>query len=230
MSDAEGAANNAPDAGPSETPPPPPVAQEPGRRRLGKRNAALAVLVPALALLAVATRPWATGRARDVLTAGVTEVTGTTAAPGVLAVTAVAVVALLGLLTGGRLIRAASAGVVVLASLGSLALTVVVALRPVTAVADAVARELARTTAPATVGRSTVWVWLALVVAFLLTVGAVAAAVSSRSWAGLSSRYDRDTRAAAGPRGQTRTAWDELSEGGDPTLRDPTLHDGSEPT
>jgi hypothetical protein len=53
-----------------------------------------------------------------------------------------------------------------------------------------------------------------------LLVGAVAAALSSRSWAGLSSRYDRGSRPDAGPRGQVRNAWDELSEGGDPTLRD----------
>jgi hypothetical protein len=51
-------------------------------------------------------------------------------------------------------------------------------------------------------------------------LGAVAAALSSRSWAGLSSRYERGARPESGPRGQVRSAWDELSEGGDPTLRD----------
>lgn len=197
-----------------------------GRRgSLGKRGATLAVLVPAVVLLGVATRPWATGSARDVLTSGVTEVAGTTAAPGAVGLTAVAVVALLGLLTGGRVIRSVSAAVVVVASLGTLALTVAVALRPVEAVAQAVARELARTTAPDTVGRATPWVWLGLVVAAVLLAGALMAALSSRSWAGLSSRYERGARAPGGPRGQTLTAWDELSEGGDPTLRD-----GTEPT
>lgn len=189
-----------------------------GRGRLGKRNATLAVLLPAAVLLLLATRPWATGSARDVLTAGVTQVAGTTAAPGVPGLAVVAVVALLGLLTGGRVIRLVSAVVMVVASIAVLALTVVVALSPVQAVADAVARELARTTAPDTIGRTTVWVWLALGVAVLLAVGAVMAAVSSRSWAGLSSRYERGSRPASGPRGQTLTAWDELSEGGDPTV------------
>lgn len=190
------------------------------RGRLSKRNALLAVLLPAVVLLGVATRPWATGSARDVLTSGVTEVAGTTAAPGATGLTAVAVVALLGLLTGGRIIRTVSAGVVVVASLAVLALTLVVALAPVQTVADAVARELARTTAPDTVGASTAWVWLALGVAVVLVAGSVAAAFSSQSWAGLSRRYERGSRPAGGPRGQTLTAWDELSEGGDPTVHD----------
>jgi hypothetical protein len=96
----------------------------------------------------------------------------------------------------------------------------VVALRPVGTVADAVARELARTTAPAATGSSTAWVWAAVVVAALLAVGALLTAVSSRSWAGLSGRYERGDKPASGPRGEVRTTWDELSEGGDPTLRD----------
>jgi hypothetical protein len=113
-----------------------------------------------------------------------------------------------------------SAAVLVLASLGTLLLTVLVVLRPVDAVATAVARELARTTSPATTGSATAWAWLALVVSLVLVAGAALAAVSSRSWAGLSGRYDRGTRPDAGPRGQVRTAWDELTEGQDPTLRD----------
>ncbi|NUO90988.1 MAG: Trp biosynthesis protein, partial [Dermatophilaceae bacterium] len=99
-------------------------------------------------------------------------------------------------------------------------MTLFVVLRPVTTVADAVARELARTTAPAATGSSTVWAWLAAAAAVLLAVGAVLAAASSRSWAGLSGRYDRGAKPASGPRGEVRTTWDELSEGHDPTLRD----------
>ena len=188
--------------------------------RLDKRRAALVVLAPALLLIGLATRPWATGEAQDVLTSGPTEVTGGAAAPGVVGLTVVAIVALLGLMTGGRVIRAVSAGVLVIASLAALALTLVPALRPVQTIADAVARELARTTAPEATGSTTPWVWLAVAVAVLLCLGSVAAAVSSRSWAGLSGRYERGAKPASGPRGQVRTTWDELSEGGDPTLRD----------
>ncbi len=178
------------------------------------------VLVPAALALLLTTRPWVVGESRDVLSAGTTEVTGGAAAPGVVGLVVVAVVALLGLMTGGRIIRAVSGVVLVLAAAGAAALTLLVALRPVDAVSAAVAKELARTTAPDATGTTTGWGWAAVVVMVALLVGAVAAALSSRSWAGLSSRYERGSRPEGGPRGQVRSAWDELSEGGDPTLRD----------
>jgi hypothetical protein len=187
---------------------------------LDKKRAALVVLLPAALLLGLTTRTWATGESRDVLSRAVTEVTGGAAAPGIVGLCAVCVVALLGLMTGGRVIRALSAGVLVLSAVGAALMTLFVALRPVTTVADAVARELARTTAPAATGTSTVWACLAVVVAALLAVGAALATTSSRSWAGLSGRYERGAKPASGPRGEVRTTWDELSEGHDPTLRD----------
>jgi hypothetical protein len=187
---------------------------------LSKRYAALVVLVPAALALLLTTRPWVVGEARDVLSAGTTEVTGGAAAPGVVGLVVVTVVALLGLMTGGRIIRAVSGVVLVLAAAGAAALTLLVALRPVDAVSAAVAKELARTTAPDATGSTTIWGWAAAAVTVALLVGAVAAALSSRSWAGLSSRYERGSRPESGPRGQVRSAWDELSEGGDPTLRD----------
>jgi len=180
---------------------------------LDKKRAALVVLVPAALLLGLTTRPWASGESKDVLSQAVTDVTGGTAAPGVVGLTAVCVVALLGLMTGGRIIRAVAAAVIVLASLGALAMTVLVALRPVDTVADAVAHELARTTAPAATGSSTGWVWLAVAAALLLVLGSASAAVSSRTWAGLSGRYERGDKPESGPRGEHRTTWD-------PTLRD----------
>jgi hypothetical protein len=185
-----------------------------------KKRAALVVLVPAAALLGLTTRPWATGESRDVLSQNVTDVTGGAAAPGVVGLAAVCVVALLGLMTGGRVIRTVSAGVLVLASLGAFAMTLLVALRPVDTVADAVARELARTTAPDATGSTTVWAWIAVGAAALLAVGAALTALSSRSWAGLSGRYERGEKPASGPRGEVRTTWDELTDGRDPTLRD----------
>ncbi|WP_374968915.1 Trp biosynthesis-associated membrane protein [Terrabacter sp. BE26] len=193
--------------------------EAPARRRaLDKKRAALVVLVPAALLLGLTTRPWASGASGDVLAHAVTEVSGSAAAPGVVGLLAVCVVALLGLMTGGRVIRAVAAAVMVLASFAALVMTLLVAVRPVTTVADAVARELARTTAPAATGATTLWAWLAVVAAALLAAGSVLSALSSRSWAGLSSRYERGDKPASGPRGEVRTAWDELSEGRDPTL------------
>ncbi|MDN5795663.1 MAG: Trp biosynthesis-associated membrane protein [Intrasporangium sp.] len=184
----------------------------------GKRGAALLVAVPAAALAALTTQAWATGHANDVLSHGTTSVTGTEAMPAVIGLTIVAVAALVALMTGGRAIRVVSAVLLVAAALGALALVLLVALRPEQVVADAVARELARTTAPAATGTSTVIVWVAVAVAVLLAAGAVLAAARSRGWAGLGSRYERDTRPTRGPRGETRGAWDELSEGRDPTV------------
>jgi Tryptophan-associated transmembrane protein (Trp_oprn_chp) len=187
---------------------------------LDKKRSAAVVLVPALALIGLSTLTWATGEAKDVLSRGVVDVSGGSAAPGMVGLAVVCIVALLGVMTGGRLIRAVSAAVLVLASLGTVVMTLVVALRPVDTVADAVARELARTTSPATTGSTTPWVWVALLLSVILTAGAVATALSSRSWAGLSGRYERGSRPQSGPRGEVRTAWDELSDGHDPTLRD----------
>lgn len=183
----------------------------------GKRQAALVVAVPAAVLAALSTQTWATGRANDVLSHGPTSVTGTEAMPAVVGLAIVAVAALLALMTGGRVIRAVSAVLLVLASLGALALVLLVALRPTQVVADAVARALARTTAPEATGSPTVMVWLACVAAVALVAGAALAAWWSRGWGGLSARYERSARPAAGPRGQVRTTWDDLTEGRDPT-------------
>ncbi|HEU5144457.1 MAG TPA: Trp biosynthesis-associated membrane protein [Dermatophilaceae bacterium] len=188
--------------------------------RLDKRRAAAVVLAPLSLLLGLTTQPWVTGTASDVLSTGTTEVTGGQAAPGVVGLALVAAAALLGLSTGGRIARAVSATALVLAALGSLALVGLVVADPDRAVAAEVARELARTTAPNASGSATVLGWLSLVAAALLSAGAVVAALSSRSWAGLSGRYERGDRSEAGPRGEVRTSWDELTEGGDPTLRD----------
>jgi hypothetical protein len=188
--------------------------------RLDKRRAAAVVLVPAALLLGLATQAWATGETSDVLRHGSTSVTGTEAAPGVIGLALVAVAALLGLMTGGRVIKAVSAGVLLLASLGTAVLVVLVVASPAQSVAAQVARELARTTSPEATGATTAGGWLGLLTALLLLVGAIAAVASSRTWAGLSGRYERVGRAEAGPRGQVRTAWDEMTEGGDPTLRD----------
>ena len=175
---------------------------------------------PAALLLGLTTRTWASGESRDVLSQAVTEVTGGAAAPGVVGLVAVCVVALLGLMTGGRVIRAVSAVVLVLASLGALAMTSSSRCarstrwpKPSHASSPARRRPRPRVRAPRGPGPRSL-------VAALLAVGAVLTAVSSRSWAGLSGRYERGDKPASGPRGEVRTTWDELSEGRDPTLRD----------
>ncbi|HET7398407.1 MAG TPA: Trp biosynthesis-associated membrane protein [Intrasporangium sp.] len=188
--------------------------------RLDKRRAVLAVVLPALVLLGLTTQAWATGTASDVLSGGAVAVPGGRAAPGVIGLVVVTVVALLGAATGGRAIRALSVAVAVLAAAASVVLVAVVVIRPEDAVAAEVARQLARTTPPAARAAATPWAWLALVAAALLTAGALAVAWAARSWAGLPRRYERRPPPQAGPRGEARSAWDEITEGRDPTLGD----------
>jgi len=187
--------------------------------RLDKRRSALTVAVPAVLLIALSTQVWVRGTSGDVLSGGAVEVTGGGAAPGAVGLAVICVAALLALMTGGRVIRSASAVVMVVSALGALAVTAFVTLRPREVVGEALSQELARTTAPDATGATTGWGWLALVVAVVLVCGTVVAAVSSRTWSGLSARYDR-TKPTSGPRGEVRTTWDELSDGHDPTLRD----------
>lgn len=192
--------------------------------RLDKRRSALAVVAPAIAFVALSTQAWASGATGDVLSRGAVEVTGGRATPGAVGLAVISVVSLIALMTGGRVIRAASAVVMVLSAAGALVLTTLVALGPRAAVAAALSEELARTTAPAATGTTTTWGWLAVLAAVLLLAGAAAAAGSSSSWTGLAARYER-AKPVSGPRGEVRTAWDELTDGDDPTLRD-----GPDPT
>ncbi|GAA6526698.1 Trp biosynthesis-associated membrane protein [Intrasporangium sp. DVR] len=184
-----------------------------------KRRSALAVALPALTLIGLSTRVWARGATGDALSSGVVDVTGGRAAPGAVGLAVVCIVSLIALMTGGRVIRVASAALMILSAMGALVLAGLVALRPAAVVAGALSQELARTTAPDATGVTTPWGWAAVGTGVLLVVGAAAAAASSRRWAGLSARYER-ARPASGPRGEVRTAWDELSDGTDPTLRD----------
>lgn len=185
-----------------------------------KRRAAAAVLLPAGALAGLGTGTWVTGTANDVLSLGSSEVTGNAAMPAVLGLCLVAVAALIALMTGGRLIRLVSAALLVLAAAGAVALVLLVALRPAAVVAGAVAQQLARTTMPEATGSATALAWLAVLAALVLLAGAVATAWWSRDWGGLGARYERGERPGAGPRGEVRSAWDELTEGHDPTLGD----------
>ena len=187
--------------------------------RLDKRRSALAVGLPAAIFIALSTQVWVRGTTGDVLSGGAVDVSGGAAAPGAVGLAVICVVALLALMTGGRMIRSASAVVMVAAAVGALAVTAFVVLRPSEVVGDTLSRQLARTTAPDATGATTGWGWLAVVAAVALVCGTVVAAMSSRAWSGLSARYDR-TKPASGPRGEVRTTWDELSEGHDPTLRD----------
>jgi uncharacterized membrane protein (TIGR02234 family) len=199
-------------------------------RPTGKRVVSAAVAVPAVVLLLAATRTWLSGRsAEPLLGGGAVSATGSQVAPGVVALGLVCLVALGTTLTSGPAVRRVSTVALVLAAVGAVALTALPLTRPTEALGRVAAAGLGRTGVVATSAEVSPWAWTALVAGVVLVLAAVLAAVVARRWSGLSNRFDApgDHRAMATPtsdattagtgRGTRRTAWDELTEGRDPT-------------
>ena len=197
---------------------------------LTKRRAAALLLVPALVVVLLGTRTWVTGRSADAVLAGrLLAVTGDDAAPGLVALGLVALAAGVAVLTTGRRLRLVSAVLLTLAALGALALTLSVLRDPTAALAagagpgstpGTVGGTPRSATGATTPGQLTFWPWPALVAAVLLTVVGAATAVAGRGWDGLSRRFERSAQEAPADAPDRRSAWDELSEGHDPTDRE----------
>ncbi len=198
-----------------------PTLNEPVRGRrdlLTKRNTFVLLVVPSLLLLLLTTRTWATGRTSDaVLGPASVAVTGSQAAPGVVALAAVALAALVAVFTGGRRIRRVSAVLLTLAAAGAVLLTAQFVVSPATAVGAKAARQLARSGAVAAEASTTPIAWVALATTGALLLAGVVGIIAVGHWEGLSSRFDRPT-APSDERGAHRSAWDDLSEGNDPTI------------
>jgi uncharacterized membrane protein (TIGR02234 family) len=185
----------------------------------GKRAVSALVAVPALLVMLAATRVWLTGRSADpLLGGGVVSATGSQLAPGVVALAAVAVVGLVATLTVGPRLRRACAVVLALAALGAVALTLPPLLDPVGALGRVAASGLGRTGAVNTTADVSGWAWVGLAAAAVLLAASPVAVVAAGRWSGLSARYEAPGRVPV-DRGTRRSAWDELSEGGDPTVR-----------
>ncbi|MEO7058945.1 MAG: Trp biosynthesis-associated membrane protein, partial [Lapillicoccus sp.] len=112
------------------------------------------------------------------------------------------------------------------AALGASVLTLLVVVDPAAAVSALVAERVGQSGRVATDAGVTFWVWPELAVGVVLSAVGLLAIPASGRWEGLSSRFERPDASATDPRGVRRTAWDELSEGTDPT--DST--DSTEPT
>lgn len=196
---------------------------------LTKRRAAALLLVPALAVVLLGTRTWVTGRSDDAVLAGrMLSVTGDQAAPGLVALGLVALAAGVAVLTSGRRLRLVSSVLLTLAALGVLVLTLSVLRDPTAALSSGsgpgsapgtVGGGPTTVTGATTPGALTVWPWPALVAALLLTVVGAGTVVAGRGWDGLSSRFERSADEAPDDAADRRSAWDELSEGRDPTDR-----------
>ena len=186
---------------------------------LTKRLTFLVLVVPSLVLLLAATRTWVTGRSADPVLGGATiEVAGSQAAPGVVALAAVALAGTVALLTAGPRLRRVSAVFIILAAAGATVLTLLVVLDPSGALGTAAAERVGQTGRVGTVASLTFWVWPGLLAGALVTVLGILVVPASGRWEGLSSRFDRPDAGSADARGARRSAWDELSEGEDPTL------------
>ena len=195
-----------------------------------KRVVSATVAVPAVVLLLATTRTWLTGRsAEPLLGSGAVSATGSQVAPGVVALALVCLVALVTTLTGGPAVRRVSTVALVLAAAGAVALTAVPLTRPEEALGRVAAAALGRTGVVATSANVSAWAWTALAAGLVLVLAAVLAAVAARRWSGLSNRFDApgdgseattgtgDVTTAGTGQGTHRTAWDELTEGRDPT-------------
>jgi uncharacterized membrane protein (TIGR02234 family) len=207
-------------------------------RLTGKRSVTVAVAVPALVLLLAATRPWLTGRsAEPLLGGGAVSGTGSQVAPGVVALALVGLVALVTMLTGRAVVRRVSSVALVVTSAAALALTVRPLTDPEEALGRVAAATLGRTGVVRTTAEVSAWAWTAVVAGVVLVLAALLAAFAAPRWWGLSKRFDAPGDVAGDP-GATpatppagaeadpdphRSAWDDLTEGRDPTV------DGSPP-
>jgi uncharacterized membrane protein (TIGR02234 family) len=206
-----------------------------------KRTAVLAVGGVLAAYLLACTQPWVRGTTRDaVLGSAALGGTGAQLAPGATALALVVAAGLVALASGGPRIRYAAGATIVLAGAGMLLLTLAVLGDPAGALgrraAELAGRAGGTIAVEAAVGPAA-WVGVATAGALVLVGGW--AGWTARSWAGLSSRFDRADPAGSGsgsartagpstapgerrgdPRGARRSAWDELTDGTDPTTAD----------
>lgn len=179
------------------------------------------VTVPALLLLLAATRTWLIGRSGDpLLGGGEVTATGSQAAPGVVALAAVALVALVATLTGGPRIRRVASTLMLLAAVGAGSATASALSDRDGTLGRVAASGLGRTGVARTTASATGWAWVSVVAAALLVLASLVGVVVVGRWAGLSSRFDAPREVAAtDTRGVRRSDWDEVSEGRDPTVR-----------
>lgn len=179
----------------------------------------LGVLGAAVVVVA-ASRTWVTGRVSDaVLGSASLEVTGSEAAPGLVALALVVAAATVAALTTGRVARMLALALDAGALLAAAWLTVRVLLVPEAVLGPVAAAAAGRTGSLPTTASASAWPWVALAALAGAGAGVVLAVSGARSWSGLSSRYDAPTGGGGvGSRGERVSSdWDRLSAGEDPT-------------
>lgn len=179
-----------------------------------KRHVLLTAFVALVVLVLGISRTWVSGTVKDaVLQNADVAVGGSSAAPAVVATALVGAAGILAALTTGRLARRVAAVVAALAGVVAVVSTVVVIRDPLAVVRGRAGSLTGHTGAPDVTAQLTVWPWVSLVGAALLTLAGVFAVIGTRRWLGLSASYDSPV---AGKR-KTVSDWDRLSQGEDPT-------------
>ncbi len=183
-----------------------------------------------IVVVAAGTRTWLTGTTSDaVLGASTVTASGSQAAPGAVPLALVVVAAVVAAMVAGARARRAVAVLAVLAALGSVAVTARTLLDPAAVLGPLAATAAGRSgslTLAASAGPAAV---TGLLGALLLLVVGILTVRSVGRWPRPSGRYDvpaDDATSSSGPatevgsgaRGErTRTTWDALSAGQDPT-------------
>ncbi|PMC75825.1 hypothetical protein CJ197_06405 [Brachybacterium sp. UMB0905] len=209
------------------------AAATPHATRLPSRR--LTVLASALlaGALAGTTRPtWFLASGPDLAgTVQQVPVSGTEAAPAVLALALAGLAAALATSLSSRWLRLLTGPVLILTGLGS-AVAAISALRsPLQAVRGALAQATGVLGADATAA-ATAWPWICLIPALALASMGVLVLVAGSRWP-VGSRYRAATTApaAADPATDPAAAWDALTRGEDPSADDPDDDtDGPGPT
>ena len=140
-------------------------------------------------------------------------------------VPAVALVALAGavaVLTTRRIGQAVAGTLLVLAGAAAAASAIAVLRTPTSAVDQVVTAATGRTGVAGVTAVVTAWPWVGVASGVLIAIGGCLAVLRSRSWGGLSTRYDTPARESAVPESTVREdepgqVWDALSRGEDPT-------------
>lgn len=189
----------------------------------GKRTVLLVGAVGIVLTLVSASQSWVSGTVRDALLAGShLSVSGSKAAPVLVAAALVAAAGLLAAMTTGRIGRTISAGLVVVAGVAAAISAVVVLADPAAPVRSRAADLTGHTGQAQVTAHANLWPVAAMVGALLTFVAGVLAVVGARRWAGLSSRYDAPEARRARP----VSDWDRLSLGEDPTTAPTARSDG----
>lgn len=204
-------------------------------RLVSRGRVALLGIVGLLLTVIAGTRVWASGTTNDaVLGTSQVSATGSVAVPGVVGLALVVMAALIAAMVTGRIVRRIVTVIGVAAAVGAVVLIARVIAAPADVLGTIAATAAGRTGSLEVATTLSAWAWVGLAGAAVLTLAAVAGVMGATRWPHPNKKYDAPvTRTAgtghgvsddhgaqtqAGPRGErTRTDWDALSQGHDPT-------------